>query len=63
VQVTLPPAVHVPDWQVDAQPEPQGVPFGRAGLLQAPVAGLQMASWQESPPLHATGFAPSQTPF
>jgi hypothetical protein len=44
-QGMLPPAVQVPDWQVDAQPAPQGVPFALAGLEQAPFAGLQTASW------------------
>ena len=58
----LPPAVQVPDWQVDAQPEPHGVPFGLSGFEQAPLAGLQTASWHWSAPAQTTGFEPVQAP-
>src|SRR5213076_1167019 len=41
----------------------QLVPLGLAGLLQAPVAGLQTpAVWHWSAAVHTTGLAPTQMP-
>src|SRR5207247_1165350 len=58
---------HAPAWQVSvcvqALPSSQGAPLGLAGLLQAPVAGLQVPGvghWSEAG--HATGFVPAQAP-
>src|SRR5206468_2516175 len=56
-----------PAWQVSlcvqALPSSQVVPLGLAGLLQAPVAGLQVpAVWHWSVAVHTTGFAPTQAP-
>jgi len=62
LQVTLPPAMQVPDWHVAVQPAPHGVPLGLFGFEHAPVAGMHRASWQASAPPHATGFVPMHTP-
>ena len=49
---------------VQALPSSQGVPFGMAGLEQAPVDGLQTpTSWQASSALHTTGLDPTQLPL
>ena len=65
--VTEPVAVQTPLWQaspvVHASPSLHAVPSGRAGLEQAPVAGLQVpASWHGSDAVQTTGFEPVQTP-
>src|SRR2546428_162542 len=57
----------MPAWQVSvcvqALLSSQLLPSGRAGLLQAPVAGLHVpAAWHWSEGVHATGLAPTQTP-
>jgi hypothetical protein len=62
LQVTLPPAVQVPDWQVAAQPVPHGVPSDMFGFEQAPVVGSQKAIWQASAPPQITGFEPMHVP-
>src|SRR5438093_588847 len=54
-----------PAWQVSlcvhALASLQLVPLGLAGLLQAPVAGLQVpAVWHWSAAVHTTGFGPTQ---
>src|SRR5438093_1184912 len=56
-----------PAWQVSlcvhALASLQLLPLGLAGLLQAPVAGLQTpAVWHWSAAVHATGLAPTQGP-
>src|SRR2546425_886209 len=56
-----------PAWQVSlcvhALASLQLVPLGLAGLLQAPVAGLQApAVWHWLAAVHTTGFAPTQAP-
>src|SRR5438552_2607725 len=56
-----------PDWQVSlgvqSLPWSQGVPLDLTGLLQAPVAGLQVpAEWHWSEAVHTTGFVPTQAP-
>src|SRR5207249_770679 len=56
-----------PAWQVSVGvhgvPSLQGAALGLAGLLQAPVAGLQVpAVWHWSEAVHATGFVPAQAP-
>src|SRR5207248_1128480 len=56
-----------PAWQVSvcvqALPSSQGAPSGLAGLLHAPVAGLQVpAAWHWSEAVHTTGFVPTQAP-
>src|SRR5438034_50781 len=44
-------------------PSSQGAPSDLAGLLQAPVAGLQVpAEWHWSEAVHTTGFVPAQAP-
>src|SRR2546426_6681222 len=41
----------------------QGPPSGLAGLLQVPVAGLQVpAAWHWSEAVHTTGSVPTQAP-
>src|SRR5947208_497321 len=48
---------------VHALPSSQLVPSGLAGLLQAPVAGLQVpAVWHWSEAVHTTRLAPTQAP-
>src|SRR5438552_3718383 len=48
---------------VQALPSLQAVPSALAGLLQAPVAGLQVpAVWHWSEAVHTTGFVPTQAP-
>src|SRR5205809_2877418 len=48
---------------VQALPSLQGAPSALAGLLQAPVAGLQVpAVWHWSEAVHTTGFVPTQAP-
>src|SRR5439155_6379 len=48
---------------VQALPSSQDVPPGLAGLLQVPVAGLQVpAVWHWSEAVHTTGFVPTQAP-
>src|SRR5439155_849539 len=48
---------------VHALPSLQGGPLGLAGLLQAPVAGLQVpAVWHWSEAVHTTGSVPTQAP-
>src|SRR5437870_992244 len=56
-----------PAWQVSlcvhALASLQLVPLGVAGVLQAPVAGLQTpAVWHWSAAVHTTGLAPTQAP-
>jgi len=56
-----------PAWQVSVSvqllPSLQGAPLGLAGLLQAPVALLQVpAVWHWSEAVHTTGFEPAQAP-
>src|SRR5438094_591123 len=56
-----------PAWQVSlcvqALASLQLAPLGLAGLLQAPVAGLQTpAVWHWSAAVHTTGFPPTQAP-
>jgi hypothetical protein len=49
---------------VHASPSLQRVPLGLAGLLQTPVAGLQLpASWHWSPDPHTTGVLPVHRPL
>src|SRR5207247_8708044 len=49
--------------RVHALPSSQGAPSGLAGLLQVPVAGLQVpAVWHWSEAVHATGFVPTHAP-
>src|SRR5438874_2651999 len=48
---------------VQALPSLQGAPSGLAGLLQVPVAGLQVpAVWHWSEAVHTTGSVPTQVP-
>src|SRR5437016_12930960 len=48
---------------VQALPSLQGAPLGLGGLLQTPVAGLQVpAEWHWSAAVQATGLAPTQAP-
>src|SRR3989454_15385 len=48
---------------VQALPSSQGTPSALAGLLQVPVAGLQVpAVWHWSEAVHTTGFVPTQAP-
>src|SRR5207245_2404935 len=48
---------------VQALPSLQEAPSGLAGLLQVPVAGLQVpAVWHWSEAVHTTGFVPTQAP-
>src|SRR5205823_7751380 len=48
---------------VQALPSLQEAPSGLAGLLQVPVAGLQVpAVWHWSEAVHTTGFVPRQAP-
>src|SRR5438552_3130379 len=54
-------------WQVSvcvqALASSQGAPLSLAGLVQAPVAGLQApAVWHWSAAVHTTGFSPTQAP-
>jgi hypothetical protein len=52
--------IQAPFWQT---PFGQVVPFGRAGLLQAPVVGSQVpAPWHASEAVQITGV-PAQTPL
>src|SRR5207245_212109 len=56
-----------PAWQVSVSvhglPSLQGAALGLAGLLHAPVAGLQVpAVWHWSDAVHTTGFVPTQAP-
>jgi len=56
-----------PAWQVSlcvhALPSLQGAPSDLTGLLQVPVAGLQVpAAWHWSEGVHTSGSAPTQTP-
>ena len=60
--------VHTPDWQeslcVQAFPSLHAVPFGRAGLEQTPLEGLQLpAAWQASPATQVTGLDPVHAPL
>src|SRR5436190_1299577 len=60
------PPTQAPAWQVSvcvqALPSSHDAPSSLAGLLQAPVAGLQVpAAWHWSEGLHTTGV-PTQTP-
>src|SRR5205814_1219596 len=49
--------------RVQALPSSQGAPSALAGLLQAPVAGLQVpAVWHGSEAVRTTGFVPTQAP-
>src|SRR5207249_4043985 len=49
--------------RVQALPSLQAAPSGLAGLLQVPVAGLQVpAAWHWSEAVHTTGFVPTQAP-
>src|SRR5439155_815016 len=49
--------------RVQASPSSHGAPLGLAGLLQAPVAGLQRpAVWHSSAPAPEPGLAPTQAP-
>src|SRR5205814_1685285 len=49
--------------RVQALPSSHGAPSSLAGLVQAPVAGLQTpAVWHWSAAVHTTGLAPSQAP-
>src|SRR5439155_27060159 len=57
----------MPRWQVSvrvqALPSLQEAPSGLAGLLQAPVAGLQVpAVWHWSEAAHTTGSVPTHAP-
>jgi len=59
--------VQTPAWQlsprVQALPSSQGVPFGRWGLEQTPVVGLQVpASWHWSVAAQTMGCVPTQAP-
>src|SRR5947208_3101175 len=48
---------------VQALASSQGAPSSLAGLLQTPVAGLQVpAVWHWLAAVHTTGFAPTQAP-
>src|SRR5438552_728429 len=48
---------------VQALPSLQGAPLALAGLLHAPVVGLQVpAVWHWSEAVHTTGFVPTQAP-
>ena len=48
---------------VHAFPSEQAVPLGAFGLLQVPLAELQMpATWHWSDAVHVTGLAPVQAP-
>src|SRR2546429_197247 len=54
-------------WQVSlcvqSLPSSQGATLVLTGLLQAPVAGLQVpAVWHWSEAVHTTGFVPTQAP-
>ena len=67
VQTTGFELVHAPDWQVSVCVHPfassQLDPFGLAGFVQAPVAGLHVpASWHGSLAVEVTGFDPVQVP-
>src|SRR2546428_548263 len=58
---------HAPAWQVSlcvhALPSLQGAPSDLTGLLQVPVAGLQVpAAWHWSEAVHTTGFVPTHAP-
>ena len=56
------PAWHVSLW-VHALPSLHKAPSALAGLLHAPLAGLQVpASWHWSEAAHSIGFAPLQLP-
>src|SRR5207248_2174571 len=49
--------------RVQPLPSLQAAPSGLAGLLQVPVAGLQVpAAWHWSEAVHTTGFVPTQAP-
>jgi len=49
--------------RVQALPSLHGAPSALAGLLHAPVAGLQVpAAWHWSEAVHTTGFVPTQAP-
>jgi hypothetical protein len=49
---------------VHALPSLHSVPSGLGGLLQTPVAGLQVpALWHWSPELHVTGLLPVHRPL
>ena len=57
-----------PDWHestcVHALPSLQDVPFGRAGLEQAPLDGSQVpATWHWSAATQVTGLDPVQVPL
>src|SRR5438552_17379386 len=61
------PPTQAPAWQVSvcvqAFPSSHDAPSSLAGLLQAPVAGLQVpAAWHWSVAVHTTGFPPTQAP-
>jgi len=67
VQATGLAPAQVPAWQasdcVHALPSLQALPFGLAGLEQAPFAGLQTpAVWHWSSAAHVTGFVPLHVP-
>src|SRR5256884_8150518 len=48
---------------VQALPSSHGAPLSLGGLLQTPVAGLQVpAVWHWSAGVHTTGVAPTQAP-
>jgi len=49
--------------RVQVLPSSQGAPSALAGLLQVPVAGLQVpAAWHWSEAVHTTGSVPTQVP-
>jgi hypothetical protein len=67
LHTTASPPVQAPPWHesvcVQALPSLQLLPLLLAGLLQIPVAGLQLpASWHWSLAVHTTGLVPSQAP-
>src|SRR5437870_13530639 len=56
-----------PAWQVSvcvhALPSLQGAPSAFTGVLQVPVAGLQVpAAWHGSPAVHASASGPTHAP-
>jgi hypothetical protein len=68
VQVTGLEPAHTPDWHesacVHALPSLQEVPFGRAGLEQAPLDGSHVpATWHWSAAKQMTGLDPVQAPL
>jgi hypothetical protein len=67
VHVTGSAPIQLPDWQVSVcvhkSPSSHDVPLGFCGLLQLPVAGLQLpALWHWSSAVQVTGFEPVQLP-